>query len=84
MRNLPCKRVQCDEIWAFCGSKEKNVAAEHRGELGYGDVYAWTHREPYARRAQRGSTPRASGIRAQPWRQPADCLAPAGIPYRLY
>ncbi len=42
MRNLPCKRIQCDEIWAFCGSKEKNVASEHRGELGYGDVYTWT------------------------------------------
>lgn len=42
MRNLPCKRVQCDEIWAFCGSKEKNVAPEHRGELGFGDVYTWT------------------------------------------
>ncbi|MHB1702427.1 MAG: IS1 family transposase [Acidobacteriaceae bacterium] len=42
MRNLPCKRIQCDEIWAFCGSKEKNVAPEHRGELGYGDVYTWT------------------------------------------
>ena len=42
MRNLPCKRMQCDEIWAFCGSKEKHVAPEHRGELGYGDVYTWT------------------------------------------
>ena len=42
MRELPCKRVQCDEIWAFCGSKEKNVAPEHRGILGFGDVYTWT------------------------------------------
>jgi IS1 family transposase/lambda repressor-like predicted transcriptional regulator len=40
--NLPCKRVQCDEIWAFCYAKEKNVAPEHKGELGYGDVYTWT------------------------------------------
>lgn len=42
MRDLPCKRIQCDEIWAFCGMKEKNVPKEHEGELGYGDVYTWT------------------------------------------
>lgn len=42
MRDLPCKRIQCDEIWAFCGMKEKNVTKEHEGELGYGDVYTWT------------------------------------------
>ena len=24
-KNLPCKRVQCDEIWSFCYAKEKNV-----------------------------------------------------------
>jgi len=22
MRDLPCKRLQCDEIWAFCYAKE--------------------------------------------------------------
>ncbi len=42
LRNLTCKQIQCDEIWAFCGMKEKNVPEEHRGELGYGDVYTWT------------------------------------------
>lgn len=42
MRDLPCKRVQCDEIWSFCYAKEKNVAPEHKGELGYGDVWTWT------------------------------------------
>ena len=40
MRNLPCKRVQVDEIWAFCGSKQKNTPAEKRAE-GYGDVWTW-------------------------------------------
>jgi IS1 family transposase len=39
--NLPCKRVQCDEIWSFCYSKEKNVAPENKGVLGYGDVWTW-------------------------------------------
>jgi len=42
LRNLTCKRIQCDEIWSFCYSKEKNVPEEHRGEFGYGDVYTWT------------------------------------------
>jgi IS1 family transposase len=42
MRNLRCKRVQCDEIWAFCYAKEKNVPADKKGQLGYGDIYTWT------------------------------------------
>ncbi|MCL2122904.1 MAG: IS1 family transposase [Desulfovibrionaceae bacterium] len=42
LRGLTCKRIQCDEIWAFCHAKEKNVPAEHKGEYGYGDVYTWT------------------------------------------
>jgi IS1 family transposase len=42
LRNLPCKRIQCDEIWSFCHAKEKNVAPEHQVELGYGDMWTWT------------------------------------------
>lgn len=42
LRNLNCERVQCDEIWGFCYSKEKNVAPADKGILGYGDVYTWT------------------------------------------
>ena len=42
IRNIHSKRVQCDEIWSFCQSKEKNVAEENKGELGYGDCYTWT------------------------------------------
>jgi IS1 family transposase len=42
IRGLTGKRVQCDEIWAFCYAKEKNDAPEHKGELGYGDTYTWT------------------------------------------
>jgi IS1 family transposase len=41
MRNLPCKRIQCDEIWQFCYAKEKNVPADKRGQFGYGDVWTW-------------------------------------------
>lgn len=42
MRNLACKRIQCDEIWSFCYAKEKNIPEDHKGEWGYGDVYTWT------------------------------------------
>lgn len=42
LRNLPCKRVQCDEIWSFCYAKEKNVPRGKRGEFGFGDVWTWT------------------------------------------
>jgi IS1 family transposase len=38
LRNLPCQRVQVDEIWSFVGAKEKNVKPEHNPD--YGD--AWT------------------------------------------
>ena len=40
LRNLPCKRLQIDEIWEFCYAKEKNVPADKKGIFGYGDV--WT------------------------------------------
>jgi IS1 family transposase len=42
LRNLPCKRVQCDEIWSFCYAKQKNVPADKQGQFGYGDVWTWT------------------------------------------
>jgi len=41
MRNLSCKRIQCDEIWQFCYAKEKNVPTDKRGTFGYGDVWTW-------------------------------------------
>jgi hypothetical protein len=41
-KNLPGKRIQCDEIWSFYAMKEKNVPANQKGVLGYGDVYTWT------------------------------------------
>lgn len=42
LRNLPCKRIQCDEIWSFVYAKAKNVPKELRGQFGYGDVWTWT------------------------------------------
>lgn len=40
--NLPCTRIECDEIWSYCYAKKKNVPEEHRGTFGYGDVWTWT------------------------------------------
>ena len=42
LRNLSCRRLEADEIWSFCHSKQKNVPDEHEGEFGYGDVWTWT------------------------------------------
>jgi IS1 family transposase len=42
LRNLPSTRIECDEIWSFVYSKERNVPADHRDEFGYGDVWTWT------------------------------------------
>jgi IS1 family transposase len=42
LRDLPCKRIQVDEIWSFVGMKQKNVPEERKGEFGIGDVWTWT------------------------------------------
>jgi IS1 family transposase len=42
LRNLPCKRIQCDEIWSFGYAKQKNVPSDKQGQFGYGDVWTWT------------------------------------------
>jgi IS1 family transposase len=42
IRNVNVRRAQCDEIWAFCYAKEKNLPEELRGKFGYGDVWTWT------------------------------------------
>lgn len=42
LRNLPCKRVQCDEIWSFVYAKQKNVASAKAAPYGAGDAWTWT------------------------------------------
>jgi IS1 family transposase len=41
-RSLPCKRIQCDEIWSFCYAKDKNIPADKQGKFGIGSVWTWT------------------------------------------
>jgi len=40
VRNLRVRRLQCDEIWQFVGSKAKNVSVEQK-QAGWGDVWTW-------------------------------------------
>ncbi len=39
VRNVASKRVQADEIWSFCGAKQRNVTEENEA---HGDVWTWT------------------------------------------
>ena len=41
LRGLPCTTVECDEIWAYCYSKQKNIPADKKNEPGIGDVWTW-------------------------------------------
>ncbi len=40
LNDLPCKKVQVDEIWSFVYSKQKNTSYEDAGQKG--DVWTWT------------------------------------------
>ena len=41
LRELPCRRVQADEIWSFIYAKEKNVQRAKSAPLDVGDVWTW-------------------------------------------
>ena len=41
-RNLPCTKLQLDEIWAFVAVKDKNIPDERKGEAGIGSIWTWT------------------------------------------
>ena len=40
MRNLPCRLIQCDEIWTFVGVKEKRLNGHHN-HTEMGDQYVF-------------------------------------------
>lgn len=40
--NLPCKRLELDEIWCFCYAKDKNLPDRMRGQPGVGSMWTWT------------------------------------------
>jgi IS1 family transposase len=46
VRGVAARAVQCDEIWAFCYAKEKNVPTAKAAPQGAGDVWTWTALDP--------------------------------------
>jgi IS1 family transposase len=41
LRNLTCKRLQVDEVWAFVYAKAKNVGTAKAAPEGAGDCWTW-------------------------------------------
>ena len=41
LRDLPCERVQVDEVWSFVYAKEKNVQRAKNAPPQAGDVWTW-------------------------------------------
>src|ERR1700722_16717882 len=41
LKNIPCKRLQLDEAWAFCYAKQKNVPTKVPRPEGAGDIWTW-------------------------------------------
>jgi len=42
VRNVPSKRIQCDEIWSFSYAKAKNVGEAKAAPEQAGDTWTWT------------------------------------------
>ena len=42
LRNLNCRRIECDEIWTFVYTKQKNVERAKNAPGVAGDVWTWT------------------------------------------
>src|SRR5437764_5197544 len=40
-QNLPCKRLQLDEIWSFVYAKQRNVMLAKKAPETAGDVWTW-------------------------------------------
>jgi len=40
VNNLRVRRLECDEIWAFVGAKNKNASPEKKAQ-GWGDIWTW-------------------------------------------
>lgn len=46
MRNLPCTKIQVDEIWSFVGAKQANASREDPDHADFGDCYTFTAIDP--------------------------------------
>ena len=43
---VKAERIQCDEIWAFCYAKKKNVETAKNPPPFAGDIWTWTAIDP--------------------------------------
>jgi hypothetical protein len=41
LRKLPCKRLQLDEIWAFCYAKQRKIPFAKAAPEEAGDIWTW-------------------------------------------
>ena len=41
VRDVASRRIECDEIWAFCYAKDKNLPETYRGQFGMGSIWTW-------------------------------------------
>lgn len=46
LRALPCRRIQCDEMWSFVYAKQKRLPPDLRKQPGYGDSWLWLALDP--------------------------------------
>jgi IS1 family transposase len=46
VRRLQSRRIQCDEVWSFVHTKERNLKPDKRGSMACGDVWTWTAVDP--------------------------------------
>jgi IS1 family transposase len=65
LRGLKCRRVQCDEIWAFVYAKAKNLPEPLRGAFGYGGVWTWTALDAEGKLVPTWAVGRRDGFTAQ-------------------
>jgi transposase len=42
VRDVPSRKVQCDEVWSFCYAQRKNVEYAKAAPAEAGDVWTWT------------------------------------------
>src|SRR6266850_2198982 len=65
LKNLKCRRIQCDEIWAFVYAKAKNLPKKYAGAFGYGDVWTWTALDADSKLVPSWAVGRRDGFTAQ-------------------
>ena len=65
LRNLKCKRIQCDEIWSFVYAKAKNLPEQYAGAFGYGDVWTLTALDADTKLVPSWAVGRRDGFTAQ-------------------